>query len=297
MSSTIFAAFKEPADAEKAAGALLDNGLHEDEISLIANERYNNGRNCVPPSVVVPKEESPDSHLRNDVENNEVMGSSYGRSVVYEGEPMVQRQEWGEPGSNMAYGTEMAGGIESTDPATHYPAGHEAIDDDEGAPTMPHDAFNDQVESAKRIQPPEICDPVGRPELHAKSGISTTTADDAEVGAIKGAAVGLSVGAFALALSLLIPGFGIVMGGGALATALAGMVGTIGAGAVAGAVVGYLKDQGVPEEAITVYRNTFDKGGAILAVAVPTEFNRADIEAILAKYGATNVDMYGDVRA
>jgi len=117
------------------------------------------------------------------------------------------------------------------------------------------------------------------------------------VGAIKGAAVGLSVGAFALALSLLIPGFGIVMGGGALATALAGMVGTIGAGAVAGAVVGYLKDQGVPEEAITVYRNTFDKGGAILAVAVPTEFNRADIEAILAKYGATNVDMYGDVRA
>ena len=87
------------------------------------------------------------------------------------------------------------------------------------------------------------------------------------------------------------------MGGGALATALAGMVGTIGAGAVAGAVVGYLKDQGVPEEAITVYRNTFDKGGAILAVAVPTEFNRADIEAILAKYGATNVDMYGDVRA
>lgn len=64
------------------------------------------------------------------------------------------------------------------------------------------------------------------------------------------------------------------MGGGALATALAGMVGTIGAGAVAGAVVGYLKDQGVPDEAITVYRDTFDKGGAILAVAVPAEFNR-----------------------
>src|SRR5437868_7572072 len=120
MSSTIFAAFKDPAAAEKAAGALLDHGLHEDEVSLIANETFGKSRTCVPPSVVVPKEESPDSHLRNDVENNEVMGSSYGHSVAYEGEPMVERQEWGVPGSNMAYGAEMAGGIESTDPATHY---------------------------------------------------------------------------------------------------------------------------------------------------------------------------------
>jgi len=263
MSSTIFAAFKDPADAEKAAGALLDHGLHEDEISLLANEAYNSKR-CVKPSVVVP-EETPDRHIRNDVENNEVTGSSYGHSVEYEGQGMVQRQPWSEPGSNTL---------------------------------NPPNAFNDQIESAKRTQPPaEICDPVEeRPELHAKHGISTTTAEDAEVGAIKGAAVGLSVGAVALALSLLIPGVGLVLGGGAMATAFAGMVGTIGAGAVAGAVVGYLKDQGVPEEAITVYRDTFDKGGAILAVAVPAEFNRADIEAVLAKYGASNVEMYGDVR-
>lgn len=160
---------------------------------------------------------------------------------------------------------------------------------------MHRDAFNDQVQSSKPEA--EICDPVpNKPELSAKSGISTTTAADAGAGAIKGAAVGLGVGIAALVASLLIPGVGLVLGGGAMATALAGMVATTGAGAVAGGVVGFLKDQGVPEEAITVYRDTFDRGGAILAVAVPAEFNRADIEAILAKYGATNVEMYGAVR-
>jgi hypothetical protein len=58
--------------------------------------------------------------------------------------------------------------------------------------------------------------------LGAKSGLSTTTAADAGVGAAKGAGIGLGVGVLAGLASLAIPGFGLVLGGGALATALAG---------------------------------------------------------------------------
>lgn len=297
MTSTIFAAFADPADAEKAAGALLDHGLHEDEVSFVANESYNKVR-CVQPSVVIPRDnESQSAHTQREVENNEVIGSSYGHAVINEtGRPISQPGEWGVPGSNMAYGAEMAGGIESSDPITHYPAGHEAIGNDDGGPTV-HPEGYDPNQPVNVQEPPQICDTiVERPEIGAKKGITTTTPEDAGAGAATGVAAGVGIGALAVLASLFIPGVGLVLGGGALATALAGLAGAVGAGAIAGGVVGYLKDQGVPEEAITVYREAFDRGGAILAVAVPPEFVRADIEAILAKYGAANIEMYGQVR-
>src|SRR5258708_2508816 len=62
-------------------------------------------------------------------------------------------------------------------------------------------------------------------ELAAKQGISTTTPQDAGHGAVVGGAVGLGVGALAALGSLFVPGVGVVMGGGALATAIAGAVG------------------------------------------------------------------------
>ena len=211
MTSTIFAAFADSGHAERAAGALLDHGLQESEISLVAHEDYHQSRE----GTAIP-------NLQTEAEENE-------------------------------------GGITN-------------------------------------LTAPESVPALDRPELSAKKGISTTTSADAGAGAVKGAAVGLSVGAVALVAALLIPGVGLVMGAGALALALTGMVATTGAGAIAGGVVGYLKDQGVPEEAITVYRETFDRGGSILAVAAPAEFNRADLQAILAKYGASNIEMYGAVQ-
>src|SRR5205085_9990716 len=87
-------------------------------------------------------------------------------------------------------------------------------------------------------------------DLSAKTGLSTTTPADAGVGAAKGAGIGLGVGVLAALASIFVPGFGLVAGGGALATAIAGAVGTTAAGAIAGGVHGYLKDQGVPEGAI-----------------------------------------------
>ncbi len=133
-----------------------------------------------------------------------------------------------------------------------------------------------------------------RTDTAAKQGISTTTPGDAGAGAAKGAGIGLGVGVVAALASMMVPGFGLVMGGGALATAIAGAAGATAAGAVAGGVHGYLKDQGMPDEAIMRYENAWKAGGAIMAVTVPSgNMDQKTVEGILCKYQASNVDAFG----
>jgi hypothetical protein len=130
-------------------------------------------------------------------------------------------------------------------------------------------------------------------EIAAKQGLSTTTPGDAAAGAAKGAGIGLGVGVAAALAAILIPGVGLVVGGGALATALAGAAGATAAGAVAGGVHGYLKDQGVPDEVAVNYKHAYETGGAILAVHVPSNnVDQATVEDLLAKYHASNVNTY-----
>ncbi|HEY0865941.1 MAG TPA: hypothetical protein VGE01_01105 [Fimbriimonas sp.] len=130
-------------------------------------------------------------------------------------------------------------------------------------------------------------------ESQAKEGLTTTTPADVAVGAVKGAAAGAGLGLAAALAALFVPGIGWVLGGGALATALAAAAGTAAAGTAAGGVVGYLKDQGVSEEYVTRYSETLHEGGAILALAVPSgELSSAEAEGILTKYGAINVGTF-----
>ncbi|MBS1718333.1 MAG: hypothetical protein JSS72_11440 [Armatimonadetes bacterium] len=122
----------------------------------------------------------------------------------------------------------------------------------------------------------------------AKSGITTTTMGDANIGAAKGAGIGFTAGAVAALASVFIPGVGLVIGGGALALALAGMAGATAAGAVAGGVTGYLKDQGVPPEETEHYYKLVQGGGALVTVS-PTDENidDAEIHSLLSKYGGS----------
>lgn len=130
-------------------------------------------------------------------------------------------------------------------------------------------------------------------EQTAKSGITTTTGDDAALGAAKGAGIGLGVGVLAALASIFVPGVGLILGGGALAAALAGGGATILAGTATGAVVGFLRDQGIPEDMATHYSDRFVQGGAILAIAIPSgKLSGGEIEGILAKYGAENIATY-----
>lgn len=127
----------------------------------------------------------------------------------------------------------------------------------------------------------------------AETGITTTTGPDAAAGAAKGAGIGLGIGALAALAMVFIPGIGIVLGGGALATALGGVAGATAAGAVAGGAAGFLKDQGIPEPQIKKYEETFSQGGAIVSVLVPSnDISGATVESVLSKYGAIEGGFY-----
>lgn len=120
-----------------------------------------------------------------------------------------------------------------------------------------------------------------------KHGITTTTAADAASGAAKGAGIGLGVGAIATLATLLIPGFGIITGGGALVTALLATAGTTAGGAVAGGVGGYLQDQGVDSKVAVDTESALRHGRAVIVVKCPgPEIGQGAIEEILTKYGA-----------
>ena len=121
----------------------------------------------------------------------------------------------------------------------------------------------------------------------ATKGITTTTGADALVGAEKGAGVGFGVGALAALASLLIPGFGLVTGGGALMTALAGIAGATAAGAAAGSVAGFLQDQGVTERIALDSEEALKNGHAVLIIHTPTgKIGEFEVRELLSKYHA-----------
>ncbi|HWD37986.1 MAG TPA: hypothetical protein VG944_04005 [Fimbriimonas sp.] len=125
-------------------------------------------------------------------------------------------------------------------------------------------------------------------ESSAEKGITTTTGGDAASGAAKGAGIGLGVGILAGLASVLVPGVGIVLGGGALALALGGTAASTAAGAVAGGVTGYLKDQGVPDVQAETYEQVLRGGGAIVSVMPEYDkVSQSEIMGVLAKYGGT----------
>jgi len=126
---------------------------------------------------------------------------------------------------------------------------------------------------------------------HAKQGITTTTGADAASGAAKGAGVSVVLGALGALAALTIPGFGVVIGGGALATALSTAVGTAVAGAVAGGMTGFLQDQGIDEPIARKYEEALKNGGAVVALNLPSEkLTRLEADAILVKYGVAEVN-------
>lgn len=139
-------------------------------------------------------------------------------------------------------------------------------------------------------------DPGHNVEKMAEHGITVTTSGDAAAGAAKGAGVGLGAGALAGLVALVVPGFGLVLGGGALALAIGGMVGATAAGAVAGGVTGYLKDQGVPDDHAHEY-TTGSPAACIIGVSTPSnEVSTQTVMEVLNKYGATGVRDYSTDR-
>jgi hypothetical protein len=249
MQETIYATFADPSYAEKAAGALLDNGVREVDLSIVQHysgeveavqyrpEPVSDASAGRPTDIPEPIERWPKDSNGNVIET----GSDFATHDDTGRLSVPEEREFGTSGMIMSVPEFTSGAVASayTEPA------YSAMDD------------NDQ-------------DVVRDSEHSAKQGISTTTAGDAGIGAAKGAGWGLGVGAVAALATLFIPGVGLVIGGGALAVAIGGMAATAGAGALAGAITGYMKDQGFEEQDGNVYEDVISQGGAVLSVSLPS---------------------------
>ena len=210
---TIYASFSDVSFAEKAVGALIDFGVRDEDISLVARK------------------------------------SDFNEIPAPAGVAISQNQAWQNDGGPVHT---TLGPPYSTDTRLDY-------EEDDS-------------------------------ELTAKTGISTTTPADVAAGAAKGAGIGLGLGIAAALASIFIPGLGLVVGGGALALALGGAAGATAAGAVAGGVTGYLKDQGISDDAIASYTADYEAGGAILGVTVTSNnVDETTAQQIISKYGGDNI--------
>ncbi len=249
----LYATFADAALAEKAAGALLDYGVRKEDLSLVAND--SRGRTV------------------------ETAGANVGHATQSVGDRLGQA------------GDRIAGAVTGAVGATSTAAGYDAGASQRAGMA---DVRADQASTgASGYGTTGGAQAGGSTEVAATHGISTTTPEDAGQGAVKGTEIGLGLGILAGLASLLVPGVGLVVGGGALATALGGAALAAGAGAVAGGVTGYLKDQGVPGDAVQHYQGAVENGGAILSINIPSgNVDQAGAEQVLAKYNASNVNAY-----
>jgi hypothetical protein len=139
------------------------------------------------------------------------------------------------------------------------------------------------------VTPTSSVDTVDNVSAVGKSGITTTTPQDAGAGAAVGTGIGLVAGLLLAAAAIAVPGAGLVLAGGAFATALAGAAGTTVAGAIAGGVTGYLRDMGMPEHAAQNIADRLHEGDYLLTVDADTS-QYDDLKMLLNKYNAVGID-------
>ena len=234
--------------AEKAAGALLDYGVRQEDLSVVANDQYGQTRESY-----TAQTDDADYAAGTTTGAYGTEGASAGYGAVV-GEPVM-----GTGVGNPEFGTGSAiGAVPSMEGRSvgvyNNPQSGTGTAGDMTADMNPMDQGG-----------PDSYASQGDVETAAKHGISTTTPEDAGEGAVKGTGWGLGVGILASLAVLAVPGVGLVLGGGALAAALGATALTAGAGAIAGGSIGYLKEQGVPGDAAERYHGAVAGGGAVLS--------------------------------
>jgi hypothetical protein len=280
----LYASFADASLAEKAAGALLDYGVRQEDISLVAHDEYGRTR------------ESYTTQTADAPYGTTGVGERMANAAQPVGNRLGQAGDRTAGAVTGAFGAEgMAAGYESA-------AGQRAaLADVRAANASGHNVeVNDNTAVAGDLNPldqggPDSARNIAHDDVEAaaKHGISTTTAEDAGSGAVKGTGIGLVGGIIASLAVLTVPGFGLVLGGGVLASAIGATALAAGAGAVAGGVTGYLKDQGVPSDAADRYHGAVENGGAVLSLNIPSgDVDQATAQSILSKYGASDVNAY-----
>ena len=309
----LYASFADASLAEKAAGALLDYGVRQEDLSLVANDQYGQTRE----SYTTQAGAAPGagygavSNAQYGTATSTAAGIGRGASNVGDSAVDVTKSagdRLAQAGDKVAGTVSGAFGAEGTaagyDAAAAKRAGH--ADVRAGMAGDEADVYGSAavygtpatMAVAGDLNPmdrggTDSAASQGDTAMAAKHGISTTTPEDAGEGAVKGTGIGLGVGILASLAALTIPGIGLVLGGGALAAALGATALTAGAGAIAGGATGYLKDQGVPHDAAERYHGTVAGGGAVLSINLPSgDVDQATAESVLSKYGAADMNAY-----
>ncbi len=281
----LYASFADASLAEKAAGALLDYGVKQEDISIVAHEAHAATRETM---------YGTQSGANPDAGYASAGTAGYGTATGVAaglGNGLAETGDRVAGATTGAFGAEGAAAGYETAASARATSGEAQIYDNPtstavGSDLNPMDQGGPDS-AASHANSPEATDNA------AKHGISTTTPEDAGEGAVKGTGIGLGVGILASIAALAVPGVGIVLGAGALASALGMTALAAGAAAVAGRATGYLKDQGVPADAAERYHGAVTAGGAVLSVAIPSgDVDQATASAVLSKYGASDVNAY-----
>jgi hypothetical protein len=81
MATTLYASFIEPADAERAAGALLDEGASSNDLSIITSERYAGSVGQVAKAEVAQAEKAAKQGITTTTAADAAMGAAKGMTI------------------------------------------------------------------------------------------------------------------------------------------------------------------------------------------------------------------------
>lgn len=266
--STFYATFRNVRSARNAVHELLRNGVNPDSVSLIANGQG-----------IDPIDRVGEGHIREEVH-------SVGDATAFVGRRDDPRQDGLPPSPEdyTRYSTtvldETASGIDTSDIATDVDTVDQADDSQE---LVDRDTFTDGHISHSEHERDDLNlalhtnYPTPIPVIEDNFSDDVTTMQDQNDDALD---------------SIVVPGFGVVMGGGALATAALDFINPDGPQETK-SLVNHLRDEGVSGERATALKEAFESGGALIAIEiVPGETDEEQVEATTERYGAENAGLF-----
>ncbi|RYG36709.1 hypothetical protein EON81_08970 [bacterium] len=298
---TLYAAFEDAHKAESAAEALLHAGAQAKDISLVASERAR--RTLEKPTA---DNQSPMTPLRMEQMGIDPLGNHLRSGPGIIGGGTISESSTGATNANAAEVGDDLNPAQNDYPRT----GSDSTTELSSRPPNASQDFNPDLDKREYVKDYDkeadhelhksIDQDLARrnelartPEsdagpLETANDVTHRTIADPATTAKRTAVIGLGVGALAAASAIAIPGFGLILGGGALAAAAAGIAASRGNEEVAGGVAGWLQENGVPADAIPDFRAAYEGNGAIITL----NEGLVGADDLLRKQGATHVGWY-----
>jgi len=262
MLPTMFASYLSREQAERLVGALLEAGVPAEDLSVVVRTD--------------PSPPGEKTHLCESRDGLAIVDSGEGNS------PMFGHSAKETEGSFL-YESRIGGGISTSSPDDDVSTVDEMDDSQTAAEEMSYPANAKSYSSQERLDVTRA----------TNTGFFNTTDPGLEgLGLTDTGEESYGIHESDIS-SVIVPGVGLVIGDGALATSLVGAgVATEVGGAPAATILEYLEDTGVPYELAFMLAKDFRTGGAIVAIATPPGGLDLEItQRLLEENGARNVQM------